>query len=271
MRLVSLLALASLARCVAQDVPRSIVNTAFAEQRVEKRVTPASASQSRPVSYLGVTLWRIRPSVAADPSGARLLIHKNEGVEHGTPVRIDSTTPLRAGDHVRISVESTRRGYLYIFDRERDSAGKLGMPYLIFPTARLRHGDNRVYPGKLVDLPGWDDTPNYWTLEPQTDQHAGEEITILITPKPLAEIVSGEEPRAVDPEQLAGWTRKWQSRTSILEAPETLNRPATVRERQAAEGTAKLNRQDPLPQTIYRIESKPDEAVLVSIPLRLRT
>ena len=70
-----------------------------------------------------------------------------------TPERIEVDTPLKVNDRVRLSVESPRDGYLYVIDREQYADGSLGDAYLIFPTRRTRGGDNRVRPGKLIDIP----------------------------------------------------------------------------------------------------------------------
>ena len=63
-------------------------------------------------------------------------------------------TPLAIGDRVRLTIESSNNGYLYVIDRELDADGTKSDPYLIFPTARTREGDNAVRGGRLVDIPG---------------------------------------------------------------------------------------------------------------------
>ena len=69
-----------------------------------------------------------------------------------TPERIEADTPLKVSERVRITVESPRAGYLYVVDREQYADGSLGDAYLIFPTTRTRDGDNKVRPGKLIDI-----------------------------------------------------------------------------------------------------------------------
>jgi hypothetical protein len=45
---------------------------------------------------------------------------------------------------VRLSIEASRRGHLYVIDQEAYADGSLGAPLLIFPTLRIRNGDNAV-------------------------------------------------------------------------------------------------------------------------------
>jgi hypothetical protein len=83
-----------------------------------------------------------------------------------TPERIEAATPLNVGDRVRITVESPRSGFLYIIDREQYIDGSFGEPMLIFPTLKTRGGDNRVMPGKLIDIPAQEDQYSYFTAQP---------------------------------------------------------------------------------------------------------
>src|SRR5262245_46314771 len=119
---------------------------------------PASATRQ-----VGVTVWRLRPGLPSD-SGARILVQEDFVTTEWIPERVGVTTGLHAGDRVRMTIESPDPGYLYVIDRERYASGERGAPYLIFPTARTRGGDNRVMGGKLIDIPAQDDRPNFFSL-----------------------------------------------------------------------------------------------------------
>src|SRR3954469_7238132 len=101
---------------------------------------------------IGVTVWRLRPARDND-DGARVVVMDGLKQVQYTPERIEAETPLNVGDRVRITVESPRPGFLYIIDREQYADGSLGEPVMIFPTLHTRGGDNRVMPGRLIDIP----------------------------------------------------------------------------------------------------------------------
>ena len=126
------------------------------DARAERRRSPLGPCVNE---QLGITVWRLRPSKQED-GGARILVMENSQSSHWTPERIEVDTSLAVGDRVRISVESPRAGYLYVVDREQYADGTFGDPYLIFPTKRTRGGDNRVRPGKLIDIPAQEDNPS---------------------------------------------------------------------------------------------------------------
>ncbi|MGH9801849.1 MAG: hypothetical protein ACRD82_15915, partial [Blastocatellia bacterium] len=106
-------------------------------------------------TVFGITLWRLRPATAKDDKQVRLFKHNKDEtkVVQWTPERISMDTPLAVGQRVRLSIESARTGYLYVINRELYADGSMGEPYLIFPTARLRGGENKVSIGRIVDIP----------------------------------------------------------------------------------------------------------------------
>src|SRR5712671_1059192 len=111
---------------------------------------------------IGVTVWRLRPSRSGD-TGARVLVLDGLKQSEWTPERIEADTPLNIGDRVRLTIESPRPGFLYIIDREQYADGSFGEPMLIFPTLHTRGGDNRVAPGRLIDIPAQEDQYSYFT------------------------------------------------------------------------------------------------------------
>jgi hypothetical protein len=189
-----------------------------------------------------------------------------------TPERIEADTPLKIGERVRISVESPRAGYLYVVDREQYADGSLGDAYLIFPTTRTRNGDNKVRPGKLIDIPAQEDAPNYFTLVPspsRSDQVA-EMLSFMVTSKPLENLPLTEKPLKVTKSDIAKWEKNWSSEVERLEMNGGAGR-AWTNEEKAASATSSsrlLTQEEPAPQTVYRIVAKATGSLLVTVPLR---
>src|SRR5215208_4453238 len=102
------------------------------------------------VAQLGITLWRLRPSVVND-TGARMLIREKSKSAEWVPERVEADTIFREGDQIRLTIESPQPGYLYVVDRDLFADDSTGPAMLIYPWADMRGGDNRVGPGKLID------------------------------------------------------------------------------------------------------------------------
>ena len=160
---LSLLSLASLV--FPQGLPRRIVSDDFTGNRQEATPVTASnktkggnttspplrqrpirrtyrlasqpATRTRPssttaIAQLGITIWRLRPADSNDSAGRALI--REKGKSSGWMAeRVEGDTTFREGDHVRISVESPRPGYLYVVDRDLFADGTTGGAMLIYP------------------------------------------------------------------------------------------------------------------------------------------
>jgi hypothetical protein len=246
-------------------------------RRASGAVLPLSASSKRPASNaanseeLGVTLWRLRPSKQND-SGARLLVMDSSQQGEWTPERMEVDTRLKVGERVRISVESPRAGYLYVVDREQYADGSLGDAYLIFPTTRTRNGDNKVRPGKLIDVPAQEDTPNFFTLVPspsRSDQVA-EVLSFIVTSQPLASLPITDKPLKVSKSDIAKWEKMWSNEVERFEMEGGAGRTWTNEEKAASATSSSrlLTQEEPAPQTVYRIVGKAAGSLLVTVPLQ---
>jgi len=145
-----------------------------------KLAAGARRTKPAPSEEIGVTVWRLRPSQSSDV-GARVVVLDGLRQTEMTPERIEADTPLNIGDRVRLTIESPRPGFLYIIDREQYADGSFGEPMLIFPTLHTRGGDNRVAPGRLIDIPAQEDQYSYFTAQPtgnRRDQIA-EVLTVI--------------------------------------------------------------------------------------------
>ena len=257
---------------------RALWDSTFLQQRppAKNKRAPAStvsppllAAQANPDRLLGLTVWRLRRRLPADEPGTRILEHGDHGNLEWTPERIDAETPLAEGQRVRFSIESARSGYLYVIDREEYESGSTGESYLIFPTTRIRGGDNRLAPGTTIELPAWDDNPPYLLLKRTRSGHVGEMLTILVTPEPLFGITVGRQPVRLPAGQVALWEKTWGAPVARLEIPET-GKAYTSLEKAAGAGLRPLTQADPVPHTLYRVEAKAGDPLLVKVRLPIQ-
>jgi hypothetical protein len=257
---------------VVQARPMKAAKTARPVYRPVGNQAMASMRLSADARQVGITIWRLRPSVSSD-SGMRLLVQDDSGSTEWTPERVAATSSLRKGDRVRLTVESPEAGYLYVIDRERYASGERGAPYLIFPTTRTRGGDNRVSAGKLVEVPGQEDRPNFFSLRPSRPDQVEEELTVVVAPKPLEDLPVEAKAQALPAEMVAQWERRWGStKTEIFELQGGAGKQWSAAEQQAgANATRVLTQDDPPPQSIYRvIAAKAGEPILVKVQLHYR-
>jgi hypothetical protein len=262
-----------------QIVPEEFVKTRpakavakAAKQPSYRPVNPASSSKAKSsdLAQLGITIWRLRPAKAID-QGARILVHEGNDTVEWTPERVEADSPLHVGERIRIAIESPNSGYLYVIDREQYADGTFGEPYLIFPTTRTRAGDNRVTAGRLIEIPGQEDRPTFFTLKHSRPKQTGEILTVVVTPQPLEGITIGSQPIVLAKEEVTKWEKTWAAPSERFELAGGAGKTWTAAEQAAgADGTRLLTQEDPGPQTIYRVAVKPNSPILVKVGLRYR-
>jgi hypothetical protein len=252
-------------RVAAPTPPPSAADTAAPAHGT----VPAPAQPTAPGELLGVTVWRLRPSKASDSGDSRLLVQETENQRtesvEWTPERVEADTPFSAGDRVRLSIESPRAGYLYVVDRELYADGTTSDPYLIFPTLRMRDGDNSVRAGKVIELP----EKSAFKLTPLRSDYRGERLTILVTSELLPQVTVPANAERLDPSLVAQWETQWAAAAERLELVGGAGQASTGTERAAAAQGRLLTQDDALPQTLYRVLSAPGSPVLISVPLRI--
>ena len=231
----------------------------------------AAFEQSAAGRQLGIIIWRLRLAEVGE-TGARILVHEENNTLSYIPERVASTASLSAGDRVRLSVESPAPGYLYVIDRERYSSGELSAPYLIFPTTRTRNGDNKLFSGKLIDIPAQEDQPNFFRLHKGRRDQVTEELTLMLTPERLDGLTIGLEPLCLTDEQVSNWERQWgKAKIRTFELNGGAGKAWTQAEQQAAsDGTRLLTQEDPLPQTVYRVAAGASDPLMVKVRLKYR-
>ncbi|MFN0085225.1 MAG: hypothetical protein ACKVX9_07545 [Blastocatellia bacterium] len=242
--------------------------TAPAKRRYRIATPQLSTEKVDGDSVLGVTLWRLRPAKPTDDKQVRLLKHARDNAKAAewTPERIDTGTPLAAGQRVRLSIEAARDGYLYVVDRELYADGSMGEPYLIFPTLNIRNGDNRVAVGKVFDIPN-DGT--YFILDPSRADQVGEILTVLVSPRPLEGFQIAESEAPIPRALLASWEKSWGAHIGRLDLENGAGRPWTKEERDAAANKRALTADSPPPQSVfYRPDAKAGDPLLANLKLR---
>ena len=266
----------------AQDDERRLWDTEFLKKRqpaktsstprkppAYRRATPKPAGADDKIAgeMLGITIWRLRPAAAADNRDSRLLIPEEDKDNGGewTPERVEADVSFASGDRVRLGIESSRAGYLYVIDREQYSDGTVSDPYLIFPTLRIRAGDNAVASGKVIELP----EHSAFRLKPMRPDYKGEMLTLIVTPEPLSEIAIGPRIQKLETKQVAQWEHQWAAATERFEMVGGAGKAYTKTEKEAGTEGRLLTQEDDPPQTLYRVVAKPGSPLLVTVLLRI--
>src|SRR6185503_13327932 len=97
---------------------------------------------------------------------------------------------------------------------------------MIFP---LRGEDNRVYAGKLIDLPSSRQAP--FKADPKPDQ-VGEMLTIIVTASPLSSSLSTSS-LPISNDLLTQWESMWSGVTERFELNNGAGQVRTLIEQQA--------------------------------------
>ncbi|MDQ3013939.1 MAG: WD40 repeat domain-containing protein, partial [Acidobacteriota bacterium] len=273
----------------------------FKDARAGKRPAPQTAPPSRPKKpgerrsdvagsvdgeLIGVTFWRLSPVVGenrnlpaakAPQTEPKLMIPTAGGVaQQYRATRVSDDATFNNGDLLWLGIEVPRvtGGYVYVIDREEYNDGTLGEPYLIFPGTKTPAGANIASAGKIVQVPAKGDPLPYFRLERSSAKHIGERLTIIVSPRQLSltgrteQFGQGIELLKLDAAQVEKWEQQWSGKTQRLDARGTVGKGMTVAEKDAAEHK-QLVPTDLLPQTIYGVEGKLGNPVLVTVPLKI--
>ncbi|HEX3101877.1 MAG TPA: DUF4384 domain-containing protein [Pyrinomonadaceae bacterium] len=225
---------------------------------------------------VGVTIWRLEAEptgAAGDSETARLQVKgSGRGLDY-LPKRVAADTAFGLGDKVRLSIESPRSGYLYIIDREIYAGDKLGEPYLIFPTRMAHGGENRVEPGRVIDIPAQGDTTPFFELKPvpPNANWLGEMLTVIVSPEPLKDMGLPDKPSPIPVSMVDAMEDKYLKDFAEYEQDGTVGKTYTRTEKEAgADGKRQLTQNDPYPQTVYSVKVRPKEPMIVRIKLALK-
>lgn len=214
--------------------------------------TPIPPPPDSRSSFVGMTVWRLQePKVGR--TATRSISH--DGTT-GREVELERLVPgdkLPPDQRVRFGVESSTQAYLYVFDQERLADGSLTDPVLVFPTQRLRGGDNLLRPHFLVEFPDVDDRPNFLRLDAPKPNVAAEVITVLVSPRMLPELSIRSGPYTVDRAVFDGWRQQWTVASPLKTLTQTAGTGYSQPEKAAArrQGGTALSATAPMPLSLY--------------------
>jgi hypothetical protein len=239
-----------------------------ANYRPVSSVSPRSPGDT----LVGITFWRLRTVRPDDPADSRLLVLDDESGEEieQVPERIESGTPLKPGERIRLSVEVPRTGFLYIFDREQYADGT-SVAHLIYPNYQTPRGDNAVAAGRLIEVPDRRERINSFKLVKSRPDHLGEVLVVMVAPKPLTNIRTDMKPVAtVDEKTFAAWEKQYGLQVEHLELEGGAGAVMTSDEKKAGGDKGQLlSTADALPQSVFRVKAKPGDTFLIHLPIAL--
>ena len=230
-------------------------------------ISSAAPPPGKEFAQVGVTIWRFRPSTSADKT-KELVEEEDAQPTQWSLERIAEGTMLAPGQKVRLGIESlSRDGYLYVVNREQYADGSFGDAQLIFPTRSTPEGANSVKAGKIVYIPG---APRYFRIKPSQSSkaHVAEVLTVLVSSRPLVDAAQLTSPMIIERAQLEAWEKQWGATPTKFEMEGGVGQPMSEKEQLAGLGNSELTRNEPVPQTIYRVAIKPEDNLLLTVPLR---
>ena len=183
-------------------------------------------------------------------------------------MRLDD--PLRVGDMVRNAIESPRVGYLYIADRERLRRWDLwrALP-AVSRVENLNGGDNRVNPGRLIEIPSQSDPIPALHVSRNDERQVGEQLLVLFSPDRVTSILPGKPNKPMPPEILKTWERDWSAITLRLDLAEE-GSLWTDAEKAAGTDQRLLTQADPMPQSIFASAMPSGRPVLIHVPIEVQ-
>jgi hypothetical protein len=253
----------------------AVVTSAKRRYNLVKKIAPTikvAVKARLKTEELGVTFWRLRQPDADEADAPTFPVKVNNTTENWTAERVSSTTKFKKGDRVRFTIESSRTGYLYIINREFYTDGTSGDAELIFPTLRTRGGDNQVTAGSLVEIPASTDSVPYFTIKPRRADYAGEELLAIISPVKIPGVEVELRAQAITRERVQKWLGDWSAKVDVYDAADGEGIAYTLAEAEASTVKSRaLTQEEPLPQTIYRVQTRTDAPLIVLFQMQALT
>lgn len=194
--------------------------------------------------------------------------------ESGAAVRVNPRREFKSGEAIRLLVESNTDGYLYIFDAENDAT-----PQLIFPSAKLDRGDNRIGAHVPYEIPSAKEADEALRWFVFNDTPAIERVYVVVARQPLAGVPAGESlvRLCVESNQACAWTptaEQWaalkganaRDQIAVSQVKDD-GRAQTAAEREAATRGLGLTAAAPLPSVIYMIASSNANVLVTTVDL----
>jgi Domain of unknown function (DUF4384) len=169
--------------------PKTTNANAPSHRHKPRRTTSTSAGASVSVSSGNLTTANAnRPTSrvkTVGPIGLGYTLFMRD--QFGRAVRVDPTHAFHNGDSVRVSLEPSIDGYLYIFHTEND-----GLPEMIYPDSRLDYGDNLIDAHVPVEVPSSEATDERLRWFTFYGNGGVERLYIVVTRDPLPGVPTGD-------------------------------------------------------------------------------
>ena len=238
-----------------------------------RRGTAADSSLARE-SMVGVTLWELRPSAQTDPPHIRIFQEPPpektvSEAKSWTPARARLDEPLPEGSRVRVGIESSRDGLVYLIDRELLRDATTGPPHLIFPTPRTRGASHSIVRGMLMELPALGADVPYWILGRAQENYGGEVLTVIISPQPIQELENVQTPNVLPIERLQEWERSWGSGVHRVYSGPAGGLTSDAEARARNDSTHLLNTSDAAPNAIFAGPATSNTPILAEFPIKV--
>lgn len=107
---------------------------------------------------------------------------------NGRSVRVEPGHEFHSGDRVRISLEPSVDGYLYVFHTEG-----AGQPEMIYPDPRLDEGENWIEAHVPMEVPSSQETDERYHWFVFDNNPATERLYVVVTRRPLPVVPTGSE------------------------------------------------------------------------------
>ncbi len=263
--------------------------------------TPAAprvaANQPLNIVEIGVTMWKLREPKSAERGLVRLSVKEDASVKSMIGERVNPDSIFRTGDKIRFALESSKSGFIYIFNRETFADGSMGPPCLIFPF--FENEDNAVLPGFLFDLPDQRAEPPSFKFAPAPDcdsekkrdpaspLYTGEFLTILFSTRQVTGMKTNKVGRLSDPKQLD--QIEAAAEVEIYRRTDSADRFYSREESDASCGETKrgivregepenpcgrkatpLTPEAAQPQSIFRAKGPANQPAVIFLPMRVR-
>jgi Domain of unknown function (DUF4384) len=151
--------------------------------RPRPAATGASASVAVNTNSNRPTDGRVKAAIG--PIGLGYTLFARDQV--GRAVRVDPSREFRNGDQVRVSMEPSIDGYLYIFHTENN-----GVPEMIYPDSRLNYGDNTIDAHVPIEVPSSQETDERLRWFTFYGTGGVERLYIVVTRDPLPGVPTGD-------------------------------------------------------------------------------
>jgi len=106
----------------------------------------------------------------------------------GRSIRTEPGREFRTGDRIRLALEPSVDGYLYIFDSEDG-----GPPKMIYPDPRLDGGDNWIEAHVPIEVPSSEETEERLRWFEFYGQPGGDRIYVVVSREPLPIVPTGDD------------------------------------------------------------------------------